>query len=520
MNNNIFFIIKELILFGRLLIIFSFILTLLFFFLLLFQKFNILNSYYNTQNYKYIYVWLTVLISLVYMFIGFKIFFLCYNNPYYTFIDSKLTLMNLINGNVVFELFKSIDFFLFPFRRFFIFSISKLNIIFLLLFICLYPIISFMVISDDNIYSFKYYIHMQLIFCFSFFLLLTENIAVFYFVYEVIIILTYSMLNLSSNSRGNIEASLYFLGWATLGSILVGFGFLWYIICTNSFNFLNMSISKLTHFETNLIYLLLFLGFGTKMSLWPFWYWLPKAHVEVSTGVSIFLSCIIIKLSYFCMLKFQYFLPGEIIVSFCIFLGVLGVIDIIFHVINIRDLKSLIAHSSVLHTNLLIILTHTDTIHTSLNNILLYVWGHSLSTAGLFLCVYLIELRFGTRNIIHISGIWYSMPLLGYLIVWNLLSFLEFPITLFFWGELWLWLNLISYFPILGMELLFFCSCIFLSIFFKFWWGILFGVSTTTTLPINNPAWKWFIIWIVWILILQLVVGLQPSYLTSVIGIL
>ena len=146
------------------------------------------------------------------MFIGFKIFFLCYNNPYYTFIDSKLTLMNLTNGNVVFELFKSIDFFLFPFRRFFIFSITKLNIIFLLLFICLYPIISFMVISDDNIYSFKYYIHMQLIFCFSFFLLFTENIAIFYFVYEVIIILTYSMLNLSSNSRGNIEASLYFLG--------------------------------------------------------------------------------------------------------------------------------------------------------------------------------------------------------------------------------------------------------------------------------------------------------------------
>ena len=73
------------------------------------------------------------------------------------------------------------------------------------------------------------------------------------------------------------------------------------------------------------------------------------------------------------MLKFQYFLPGEVVVNICIFLGILGVLDIIFHIINIRDLKSLIAHSSVLHTNLLIILTHTDTVHTSLNNILLYV---------------------------------------------------------------------------------------------------------------------------------------------------
>ena len=119
--------------------------------------------------------------------------------------------------------------------------------------------------------------------------------------------------------------------------------------------------------------MLFFLGFGTKMSLWPFWYWLPKAHVEVSTGVSIFLSCIIIKMSYFCMLKFHYYFAGEIIVKLCIFLAIIGVFDVIFHVLNIRDLKSLIAHSSVLHTNLLIILTHTDTVHTGLNNILLYV---------------------------------------------------------------------------------------------------------------------------------------------------
>jgi formate hydrogenlyase subunit 3/multisubunit Na+/H+ antiporter MnhD subunit len=69
-----------------------------------------------------------------------------------------------------------------------------------------------MIISDENIYSFKYYFHLQLIFCFSFLLLLTENIILFYFIYEIIIILTYSVLNLSSNSRGNIEASLFFLG--------------------------------------------------------------------------------------------------------------------------------------------------------------------------------------------------------------------------------------------------------------------------------------------------------------------
>lgn len=515
--DNLYIFLENLAMFGRILILFCFLLTLIFLFLLFFQKFSVFNSSYNIQNYKYIYVWLTVLISLVYMFIGFSLFFICSSNCYIVDVAENLTVSDVLSAKHSFELFQSLDFY--PSRRFFIFAINKFNIIFIWLFICLYPVISFMVISDDNSYSFKYYIHMQLIFCFSFLLLLTENVVMFYFIYEVIIILTYSMLNLSSNSRGNVEASLYFLGWATLGSILVGFGFLWYVICTNSFNFLIMSNCKLTHFELNSIYMLLFLGFGTKMSLWPFWYWLPKAHVEVSTGVSIFLSCIVIKLSYFCMLKFQYFLPGELVVNFCIFFGILGVLDVIFHVINIRDLKSLIAHSSVLHTNLLIILTHTDTTHHSLNNILLYVWGHSLSTAGLFLCVYLIELRFGTRNIIHVSGIWYTIPVLGYLIVWNLLSFLEFPLMLFFWGEVWLWINLIAYFPLVGGEILFFCTTVFLCIFFKFWWGVLFGVSNKVIFPLNNPMWKWYIIWIIWILTLQIIIGIQPSYLTSIIGI-
>lgn len=515
--DNWYCIVQKVAFFGRLLIVFSFILTIVFVYLLLFQKLCPSNSYYSIQNNKHVYVWLTILVTLAYMIVGFRLFLICSDHIYISDQNGKLVLINILRNNITFELFQSLDFF--PFRRFLIFSVSKFNVVFLLLFICLYPIISFMVISDDNQYSFKYYIHMQLIFCLSFLLLMTDNIVIFYFIYEVVIILTYSMLNLSSNSRGNVEASLYFLGWATLGSILVGFGLLWYIICTNSFNFLRLTENKLTHFEMNGIYVLLFLGFGTKMSLWPFWYWLPKAHVEVSTGVSIFLSCIVIKLSYFCMLKFHYFLPGELIVNWCVFLGVLGVIDVIFHIINVRDLKSLIAHSSVLHTNLLIILTHTDTVHMSLNNLLLYVWGHSLSTAGLFLCVYLIELRFSTRNIIHVTGVWYSVPILGYLIVWNLLSFLEFPFTLFFWGELWLWINLISYFPLLGSELLFMCSILFLCIFFKIWWGVLFGVSGTVNLPINNPMWKWYIVWIIWILFLQTIIGIQPSYLTSIIGI-
>jgi len=73
------------------------------------------------------------------------------------------------------------------------------------------------------------------------------------------------------------------------------------------------------------------------------------------------------------MLKIQYNLPGELLSYICIFMGALGVIDVVFKILCVRDLKSLIAHSSVLHTNLLIMLIHVETHHLGLNNILLYI---------------------------------------------------------------------------------------------------------------------------------------------------
>lgn len=511
-NNNL--IILELINIGRIIFFFSIMLTIFYFLMLLIQKFQFYNYLTTIKFSKLFYLFLTLITSLSFIFLSFKFFFIYHNNFVVIANESHLVLNNKIPNAFIITPWQEYGEFFF-FRNFLTYSISKFNLMFILLFSSLYPIISYLVLFDDNCYASRYYFHIQLIFSCSFLLVLTEHLLTFFFLYEVVVILTYSILNLSSNSRGNIEASLYFLGWAILGSIFVGFGILWLSLTLNSLFIYDISFLKLTHYELNGIYLLLAFGFGIKMSFWPFWYWLPKAHVEVSTGVSIFLSCIVIKLSYYCMLKFHISLPGEIFTFLIIFLGSLGVFDVLYRIINVRDLKSLIAHSSVLHTNLLIILTHTDAIHFGLNNILLYVWGHSLGTAGLFLCVYLIELRFGTRNITLLSGIWYSIPFLGYIIFWNLISFLEFPITIFFWGELWLWINLLNYMPLLGVELLFFFCCVFVCIFFKIWWGILFGVTAKNLLPVNFYISRHIFYWLIFLLILQLIAGVQPSIITS-----
>jgi NADH:ubiquinone oxidoreductase subunit 4 (subunit M) len=174
---------------------------------------------------------------------------------------------------------------------------------------------------------------------------------------------------LSSNTRGSIEATLFYGGWALVGSIFLGVGILYFYNTTQILYFSEIMFHHLTSGEIYMIYMCLFFGFGTKLSTWPFWYWLPRAHVEVSTGMSIFLSCILIKIAYYALLKFHLTFLTEISYFICIWVALIGIFDVILRVLNIKDLKALIAYSSVLHTNLLVILIHLDIYKVCLSSI-------------------------------------------------------------------------------------------------------------------------------------------------------
>jgi len=120
--------------------------------------------------------------------------------------------------------------------------------------------------------------------------------------------------------------------------------------------------------------------------------------------MSIFLSCILIKLSLYCLLRIQHTILTEIPLNICIILPFICTIDIVFRFINQKDLKAIVAYSSVLHTNLLIALIHLDSLKI-LKSSIYYIWGHSLATTSLFLVINIIESRYGTRNINYLSGI-------------------------------------------------------------------------------------------------------------------
>nr|QIB71983.1 NADH dehydrogenase subunit 4 [Gruberia lanceolata] len=499
---------------------FFFFCTILFLFVLLFFLFFYKLQIQSTL-YEELYLYKFKLISFFFVSFLSLYFFICtlfltlfwFHNFY---ID--LNYLNELSFRIK---FKDFNFFLFNWNNdycsLFLISINKFNIIFFTLFCFLYPIIFALIGNDYTVLHYRFYIYKYLIFILSYYLLATDNIILFYIIYEFILILVFAVMYLSSNARGGVEAALFFAGWAVLGSILVGLGVVNLVVLTNQSSFNLITLNKLTHNESYYLYLLFFFGFGTKLSTWPFWYWLPRAHVEVSTGMSVFLSCILIKLSYYGLIKMQFLLSSEISLNICLIVTFLCVIDIVFRLVNLKDLKAVIAYSSVLHTNLLLALVHLDNFKI-MNWTILYVWGHSLATTVLFISVNLIEARYGSRNIIQVAGVWYTIPTVGYLTLWSLISFLDLPITLFFWGELWLWVVMLNNLPLIAVQIIFICCVIFVCIFFKIWWGVLFGVPDIYIKKVTSNNYIELIILTLWLLAFQFLLGAQPSILTSFVG--
>lgn len=99
--------------------------------------------------------------------------------------------------------------------------------------------------------------------------------------------------------------------------------------------------------EVKFMFALLLIGFGVKLPVWPFYGWLPKAHVEASTNFSIFLSGVLVKFAFFGLLKLLLTLELEPrLVEAYPFLLV-GMVESVFKLFYQIDLKKLVAYSTV-----------------------------------------------------------------------------------------------------------------------------------------------------------------------------
>jgi len=185
------------------------------------------------------------------------------------------------------------------------------------------------------------------------------------------------------------------------------------------------------------IFLGLFVGFAIKVPMFPFHTWLPDAHTEAPTAGSVILAAVLLKMGTYGFVRFSLpILPDATVqmVPFMVFLSIVGIVYGALVTLVQKDMKRLIAYSSVSHLGF-VMLGMFALNPMGVNGSVLQMINHGISTGALFLLVGIIYERRHTRMISEYGGLAKVMPIYATFFLITALSSMGLPALNGFIGE-------------------------------------------------------------------------------------
>ncbi len=246
----------------------------------------------------------------------------------------------------------------------------------------------------------------------------------FYVFWEIMLLPMYFLIGIWGGPR-RVYAAIKFFIFTLVGSVIMLLVMLAFyfnvkdpVTGANTFNMLYMmdqanhtGIMNLLNVRA-LMWFGLYIGFAIKVPVFPFHTWLPDAHVEAPTAVSVILAGILLKMGTYGMLRIMYPILPDATMTFIWFIALMGVINIIygaFCAMAQKDLKKLVAYSSISHMGY-VMLGMSAMTAAGINGAVFQMFNHGCVTAMLFLLVGVIYDRAHHREIARFGNLSNIMP--------------------------------------------------------------------------------------------------------------
>lgn len=331
-----------------------------------------------------------------------------------------------------------------------------------------------------------FFAYCTLILAAGYILFFTSSLLIFFFAYEMLLIPSFFILYNFAKTRKCVEAAYLMFFWTQFGALFLIFGFLYILSVSPSHTFEALASTQYSTYELNFLFFCLLFGFGVKLPIWPFYGWLPKAHVEASTNFSIFLSGVLVKFAFFGFLKCLISIQLEPTFYFVYPFLTIGIVDAVFKLFYQIDLKKLVAYSTVVEMHWLTICIVSGQSSLMLASFCMLI-SHALLSTNSFLLVDAIGRRFKTRLITEVNGINFLCPKLFLISLINLLIFLGFPGSIMFVAEILFFSFCFDLYPLLALLFVVLLYLLAPTVFFRSWMNALFGSSVyfLRTIPLD-----------------------------------
>jgi NADH-quinone oxidoreductase subunit M len=266
----------------------------------------------------------------------------------------------------------------------------------------------------------------------------------FYVFWEAMLVPMFLIIGVWGGER-RVYATIKFFLYTFLGSVLMLVAFIYLFGKSGGFDLLGFMNVPLSLTAQKLIFLAFLAAFAVKVPMWPVHTWLPDAHVEAPTGGSVILAAIMLKMGGYGFVRLS--LPivpdgSAYFANFVIALSLVAVVYIGFVALMQKDMKKLIAYSSIAHMGFVTLgfflfwsIGASSGAALGITGGMVQMISHGLISGAMFLCVGVLYDRVHSRQIADYGGVANTMPVFAAFMVLFSMANAGLPGTSGFVGE-------------------------------------------------------------------------------------